>query len=157
MWWASNRARPCRDSGPERPTSSSPPDVSRTRIIDSHYGVDGVLFGCSKREILELLGEPDKVAENYTGEVEMLFGTTIYRCFEDRFVECTLPDRGRFSINGVEVLSVFDWLAGCADVVDKARFRISLDCGVAYDFRNRQSGSITVFEKGRWDWLVLNC
>lgn len=124
-------------------------------VIHSHYSVNGVAFGCCEQEVLDRLGRPDKVVENYTGEVEILFGTTIFRCFRDRFVECTFPDQGRFSINGVEVLSVFDWLTGCADVVDKARFRISLDHGVAYDFRDRKNGSITVFEKGRWDSLVL--
>ena len=113
------------------------------------------MFGCSENEIVERLGQPDKIAENYTGEVEMLFDTTIFRCLGDRFVECTFPDQGRFSIDGVEVLSVYDWLAGCTDAVDKARFRISLDHGVAYDYRDPNNGSITVFEKGRWDALLL--
>jgi hypothetical protein len=129
--------------------------VARARVIHSHYCVDGLVFGCSEQDILERHGQPDKVAENYTGELEILFDTTIYRCFRDRFVECTFPDQGRFSIDGVDVLSVFDWLAGCTDVVDKARFRISLDHGVAHDFRDPKNGSITVFEKGRWDSLVL--
>jgi hypothetical protein len=124
-------------------------------VIHSHYSVNGVVFGCSEREIVELLGPADKIARNYTGEIEMLFGTTIFRCYGERFVECTLPDQGRISIDGVEVLSVFEWLTGCADVVDKARFRISLQHGVAYDYRDPQNGSITVFEEGRWDSLVL--
>ena len=128
---------------------------ARVRVIHSHYCVDGVVFGCSEQDVYDLLGQPDKVAENYTGEVEILFDNTIFRCFRGRFVECTVPDKGRFTIDGVEVLSVFDWLAGCADVVDRARFRISLEHGVAYDFRDPQQGSITVFEKGRWDSLVL--
>ena len=129
--------------------------VARARVIHSHYCVDGVVFGSSEEELSNLFGEPDKVAGNYTGEVEILFADTIYRCLNDRLVECTLPDRGRFSINGLDVLSVFDWLAGCDDIVDKARFRISLSQGIAYDFRNPKNGSITVFERGRWDSLVL--
>ena len=129
--------------------------MPRATDIHSHYCVDGMVFGCSEQDILERLGQPDKVAENYTGEVEILFGSTIYRCYHDRLVECTFPDRGRFSINGVAVLSIFDWRAGCSDVVDKAWFRISLDNGIAYDFRDPANGSITVFEKGRWDSLVL--
>jgi len=67
-----------------------------------------LVIGCPKQEILERLGQPDKVAKNYTGEVEMLFDTTKFRCFHNRFVECTFPDRGRFSINGVEVLTMFE-------------------------------------------------
>ena len=129
--------------------------MTHARIIVCHHSVDGVDFGASELEIREALGAPDKLAENYTGELELLFGTTIYRCYRDRLVECTLPDKGRFTINGVEVLSVFDWLAGCTDVVDKARFRISLDKGIAYDFRNPANGSVTVFERGRWDAVVL--
>jgi len=130
--------------------------VARPRVIHSHYCVNGAVFGSSEKDLSNLFGEPDKVARNYTGEVEMLFADTIYRCLNDRLVECTLPDRGRYSINGVDVLSVFDWLAGCDDAVDKARFRISLAEGIAYDFRDPQNGSITVFEKGRWDSLVLD-
>jgi hypothetical protein len=53
-------------------------------------------------------------------------------------------------------LSVFDWLATSRDVVDRARSRVSLEKGLAYDFRNPEAGSITVFEKGRWDTLILN-
>lgn len=130
--------------------------LARKRIIHSHYCVDGVVFGAPEQEVRALLGEPEKAATNYTGETELLFGTAIFRFLQDRFVECTVPDRGRFSIDGVEVLSVFDWLAGRADVVDRARFRISLAHGIAYDFRDPENGSITVFEKGRWDALVLN-
>ena len=100
--------------------------MAQARVIHSHYCVNGVVFGCSENEIVERLGHPDKIAEKYTGEVEMLFDATIFRCFRGRFVECTFPDKGRFSIDGVEVLSVYDWLAGCTDAVDKARFRISL-------------------------------
>jgi hypothetical protein len=128
--------------------------MSGSTVIHSHHDVNGTVFGSCEREIVELLGPPDKVAENYTGETELLFGDTIYRCFRDRFVECTVPDRGRFLIDGVEVLSVFDWLTGCPDVVNKARFRITLAHGIAYDFRDRHKGSITVFEKGHWDPLV---
>jgi len=129
--------------------------MTRVTVIHSHHSVNGLTFGCSEQQVIALHGRPDKVAQNYTGEIELLFGATIVRCYGGRFVECTVPDHGRFSIDGVDVLSMFDWLAGCADVVDKARFRISLQHGVAYDFRDPRNGSITVFEKGRWDSLVL--
>ena len=129
--------------------------MAGTTIINCHHSVNGILFGCSSTQIQAELDAPDKVAQNYSGELEMLFGTSIYRCLDDRFVECTVPDEGKFIVNGVDVLSLFDWLAGCADVVDKAKFRISLQHGLAYDYRNPDNGSVTIFEAGRWDGLVL--
>jgi len=120
----------------------------------SHCSVDGVPFGCRVRHIHEFLGEPDKARTNYTGELEMLYGTSIYRCFADRFVECTVPDAGRFQVNGVAILSIFEWLAVQPHCIDRARFRISADAGIAYDYRDPANGSLTLFEKGRWDGLL---
>lgn len=124
-----------------------------THIV-SHRSVNGLAFGFSEKELRETLGRPEKVQRNYTGEVEYLYGNEIYRCFEDQLVECTIPDVGRFTVNGVEVLSLFEWLAGCNDSIDRARFRISPSQGIAYDFRKPGHGSVTVFAKGRWDALL---
>lgn len=124
-----------------------------TRIV-SHRSVDGVAFGWCEQELYEVLGPADKVQQNYTGEVEYLYADRIYRCLGDRLVECTVPDVGRFTVNGVAVLSVYEWLKGCGDFVDRAKFRISADTGIAYDRRDPDHGSITVFEKGRWDALL---
>ena len=131
--------------------------MSRSVIthIVSHRSVNSLAFGFSENELCEVLGRPEKVQRNYTGEVEYLYGDEIYRCFEDQLVECTIPDAGRFTVNGVEVLSLFEWLAGCTDSVDRARFRISPSHGIAYDFRDPSKGSITVFAKGRWDALLF--
>lgn len=101
-----------------------------------------------------MLGAPDKIQQNYTGEVETLFGESIFRFFQGRLVECTVPDQGRMIVDGVEVLSMFAWLAEREDAVDMARFRISLSCGIAYDYRHREHGSLSIFEPGRWDALV---
>lgn len=103
-----------------------------------------------------VMGIADKTLENYTGEVEMLYGDSFYRFFHDRLVEATFPDSHQFQVDGILILSVLDWLAGCGDVVDMARFRISLSHGIAYDYRIPGAGSVTVFEEGRWDALVLN-
>ncbi len=125
-----------------------------THIV-CHQSVNGVAFGCTEFDLRSILGVPQKAQQNYTGEVELLYGNEIYRCMGERFVECTVPDIGRFTVDGVEVLSVFEWLGGCEDVVEKALFRISRHHGIAYDNRDPHNGSITVFVKGRWDALLL--
>ena len=98
--------------------------------------------------------EPDRALENYTGELEVLYGDAFYRFFDDRFVESTFPATHRFNIDGIAVISVFDWLGGQPHSVDKARFRISRDHGIAFDYRDRAHGSVTIFESGRWDALL---
>jgi hypothetical protein len=122
--------------------------------IETHVSVNGISFGTLQAGLYLLLGEPDQVQQNYTGELEMAYGSTIYRCLGGRLVECTFPDRGRISVNGVEILSAFHWLASLQDVLDIARFRVSPSYGIAYDYRNPAQGSITVFERGRWDTLL---
>ncbi len=116
--------------------------------------MNGLPFGASAGEIIHTLGQPDEALENYTGELEMLFDGCFYRCYQNRLVEATFPDLYQFVVDGVEVLSMLDWLGGLPDHVDKARFRISLMYGIAYDYRNPAAGSVTVFEAGRWDMLL---
>jgi hypothetical protein len=116
--------------------------------------VESIPFGASVTDLHQYLGPPDKAAENYTGELELLYDRSIYRCFQARFVECTVPDRGRFQINGALVLSMFDWLGAQTDVVDHARFKVSASMGIAYDYRDAANGSLTIFEEGRWDALL---
>ncbi|MEM7078793.1 MAG: hypothetical protein AAF513_09210 [Pseudomonadota bacterium] len=114
-------------------------------------------FGMSRRQLLDAFGTPDEALPNYTGEVEMLYGDCFARFFDDRLVECTFPDlpeRYRFRIDGVDVLSLFEWLGARDDVIDRARFRICTSLGLAYDFRNPAQGSVTVFEAHRWDALL---
>jgi hypothetical protein len=117
--------------------------------------VNGLPFGASVADLVTLMGAPDEALHNYTGEFEVRYGECFYRFFDDRFVEGTFPDRHRFVVDGVVVLSIFKWLSGLSDTVDKAKFRISLNRGIAYDYRNLEQGSITIFEAGRWDQLVL--
>lgn len=124
-------------------------------FIEPNQSVNGLPFGSPAAHLWQVLGEPTKALQNYNGEVELLYGDHFFRCFEDRFVECTFPTTYHFWINGVEVLSVLDWLCGQADCVEKAKFHISLSVGMAYDQRNPAAGSVTVFEPGRWDYLVL--
>ena len=123
--------------------------------ITPHTKVNGLTFGATPSDLFALFGEPDQALYNYTGELEIRYGETFYRFFDERFVECTFPDIYRFIVNGVTVLKMFEWLRSLDTTVDKARFRISLDYGIAYDYRNPEHGSITVFERGRWDQLVL--
>jgi len=130
--------------------------MNRSIRIQSHQSIDGLHFGMTLRDLIEQLGEPDQTAQNYTGEFELAYDDRIYRCLAGRLVECTFPDRGRFSVDGVEILSVFDWLAGLPNTVDLVKFRISLEHGIAYDYRDPDHGSITVFEHGRWDDLVAS-
>lgn len=129
---------------------------SGSLTIETHVSVNGIPFGTSQGDLYPLLGEPDQVQQNYTGELEMAYGNTIYRCLGGRLVECTFPDRGRIAVNGIEILSVFDWLASLDGVLDIARFRVCPSYGIAYDYRNPQQGSITVFERGRWDALLAD-
>lgn len=123
--------------------------------LRSHRSINDITFGCAQAELLATLGEPDAELLTSVGEIEFHYHTTIYRCFLGRFVECTFPDAGRTRVNGVTLLDVFEWLGSCADVVDRAGFRISLAHGIAYDHRDPSHGSITVFERHRWDELVL--
>jgi hypothetical protein len=129
--------------------------LSVSTHIVCHRSVNGLAFGISEDDLCEVLGRPEKAQRNYTGEVEYLYAGEIYRCFGGQLVECTIPDVGRFTIDGVSILSVFEWLEGCKGVVDKAKFRISTAHGIAYDFRDPSNGSITVFAEGRWDTLLL--
>ena len=117
--------------------------------------VNGIPFGCHLADLEAVLGHADKALENYTGELELLYGDSFYRLFNGRFVEATFPDSYRFNVDGISVLSMYEWLQGCSDVVDMAKFRISLAHGIAFDNRNQVHSSVTVFEKGRWDQLVL--
>lgn len=130
-------------------------DTHQLVSVASLSQVNGLPFGASVADLVTLTGAPDEALHNYTGEFEIRYDECFYRFFEDRFVESTFPDTHRFEIDGIVVLSVFDWLSGLSDTVDKAKFRISLDKGIAYDYRNPAQGSITIFEGGRWDQLVL--
>ena len=127
----------------------------RITHITTHTAVNGITFGSACEALITRLGAPDQALQNYTGELEMLFGDTFYRFFDNRFVEATCPAIHHVVIDGTPRANLFDWLGAQADVVDKARFRISLAQGMAYDYRNPAAGSLTVFEPGRWDALVL--
>lgn len=127
------------------------PNVQRLWALRS---INGIVFESPEQEVPAVFGEPDAVRRNFDGEIELHYGTTIYRCAHGRFVECSFPATDRLVVDGIIVLYPFDWLAGREDVVDKARFRISLAAGVAYDYRDVEHGSITVFGAGRWDTVV---
>ena len=116
--------------------------------IATHSQVNGLAFGAPPSELFANLGSPDQALNNYTGELEIRYEDAIYRFFEERFVECTFPDAYRFIIDGITVLSVFDWLRGLPDSVDMARFCISLRHGLAYDYRDPLHGSLTIFGSG---------
>ena len=105
-------------------------------------------------EVLEILGEPEKNRKVYSGELELLYQNTIFRFIDTRLVECTLPDPGPVIIGEIPVINLFEWLSGLDDVVDRARFRVSLSTGIAYDYRDPTAGSITLFQSGYWDGLI---
>lgn len=100
------------------------------------------------------------------GEVELLSNGAIFRLQRNCFVEATFPDhkedpsypgvprRYRAHIDGVAVLSVFDWLSEQPDTVDIARFRVNERLGIAYDYRFPNRGSYTVFAPGHWAGLI---
>ena len=119
--------------------------------------VNDLPFGASVEDGEACLGPADQRMFNYTGELEVRHGETIYRFEEDRFVEATFPAQGPFAcqfvIDGVHVLDVYQWL-GSFNHVDAAKFRISLAHGLAYDHRFADRGSVTIFEAGRWDALI---
>ncbi|MEM7219142.1 MAG: hypothetical protein AAF515_12305 [Pseudomonadota bacterium] len=123
--------------------------------------VNGTPFGSSEREVLEDLAHRGGVGErrhNVDGELELVCDGAIYRVRDNCFVECTFPAWGesgyRAVVGGVDVLNVFDWLAAQPDVIEIARFRISQEQGIAYDFRQPQHGSFTVFQRGHWAGLL---
>ncbi len=122
--------------------------------INTHHSVNGFAFGCAPDELINRMGKPDEALQNYTGEWELLFGDVFYRFFSNRMVEATCPESHYLVIDGEAVPSVFDYLARQKDVIDAAKFRISLAKGMAYDYRNSRHGSLTIFERGRWDALV---
>ena len=78
-------------------------------------------------EVIEQLGEPEKAREVYSGELELLYQNTIFRFIGARLVECTLPDSGPLIIDDIPVINLFEWMSGLSDVVDRARFRVSLN------------------------------
>ena len=123
--------------------------------IVSHQSVNGLPFGATVADLEQVLGSADQALENYTGEWEMRYGESIYRFLENQLVEATFPATCRFVINGVAILAVHAWLAEQPDTVDKAKFRICLKLGLAYDNRFVAHGSVTAFAAGHWDALVL--
>lgn len=138
--------------------------MSRSPIarIACNLSVNSIRFGVSELHVASALvaetgGAPERRV-NHTGEVELLTAGSIYRVLDQRFVEATFPDHGpakyAAEIDGVVVLSVFDWLGQQPDAIDLARFRISQRCGIAYDYRNPNTGSYTVFTPGHWSGLL---
>ena len=133
-----------------------------TATILCNLSVNGIRFGASELHITHRLiveaGVPSERRVNHSGEVELLIAGAIYRVLDGRFVEATFPDHGdgkfQAEVDGVSVLSVFDWLARQSDTLDLARFRISQRCGIAYDYRNPETGSYTVFTPGHWSGLL---
>ncbi len=125
-----------------------------TITIEPGVSVNGISFGCPLTTLLDELGEPDDALENYTGELEMLYGDSFYRSQANRFVECTYPDTYQFVVGDVAVVSMYEWLGAQPGFVDRARFRICLEFSMAYDFRDPAHGSITIFERGRWDYIL---
>jgi len=125
-----------------------------TICIATFRAVNGLAFGAPSSTLTATHGPPDEALTNYTGELELRYDDSIYRFFADRFVEATFPDTHQFVVDGVSILTMLEWLAGADDCVDKARFRISPQRGIAYDYRFPDNGSVTVFEDGRWDTLL---
>ena len=105
-------------------------------------------------EVLEILGEPEKTRKVYSGELELLYQTTIFRFIDARLVECTLPDPGPVIINEIPVINLFEWLSGLDDVVDRARFRVSLNTGIPSAYRGPTAGCLPLFQPGHWDGLI---
>jgi len=131
------------------------------RIV-RNLSVNGIAFGVSELHVASALvaasGEQPRRRVNHSGEVELVSAGAIYRVLDGRFVEATFPDHGaaRYlaEIDSVRVLAVFDWLDQQSDRLDLARFRISQRCGIAYDYRNPETGSYTVFTPGHWSGLL---
>lgn len=121
-------------------------------------GVDELQFGCSELTLCDRLGEIEARRQNHDGEIELLVGGAIFRCLNDAFVECTFPDTEKqrviAEVGGAPLLSVFAWLGGQPDVLDRAWFRVSLTVGMAYDHRSAAQSSFTVFAPGHWDSLL---
>jgi hypothetical protein len=122
--------------------------------IQTHQGIENLTFGMTIVDVIDHLGEADQIREITGGELELLYQDTIFRFHNSIFVEGTLPDRGPVIIDQIPVINIFQWLSGLDDVIDRARFLVSLEKGIAYDYRHANSGSITVFQQGHWDGLI---
>ena len=127
--------------------------------MKSGIAVNGLPFSVTPEALLAWTGDPDDERTNHDGEVEYLFRldetrTVIYRCFHHSFVECTFPDLGPIVVDGVPVLSARPWLAAQPGALNMARFWISPQHCLAYDYRFPSNGSLTVFRRGHWDTLI---
>jgi hypothetical protein len=121
--------------------------------------VNGLPFSVSPDAVLLSLGDPDEVRLTESGEVEYVFSlderhAVIYRCQDQRLVECTFPDYGPIVMNGLPILSAKPWIAAQADALHIARFWISPAHCIAYDDRDPANGSFTVYRRGHWDQLL---
>lgn len=132
--------------------------------------VNGLPFNVPPEAVFAHVGEPDETRVNHDGEVEYLYDlddfddrrpdpadrrhAVIYRCFHQRLVECTFPDRGPIIVNGQAVVSAGPWIRAQPGALDIARFRISPTHCIAYDYRDPANGSITVYRQGHWDALI---
>lgn len=121
--------------------------------------VNGLPFAVPPQAVFAHVGEPDETRVNHDGEVEYLYRlegrhAVIYRCFHERLVECTFPDRGPIIVAGQAVVSAAPWIRAQPGALDVARFWISPAHCIAYDHRDPENGSITVFRQGHWDTLI---
>jgi hypothetical protein len=127
--------------------------------ITSGLAINGLMFSAPPAAIIEAEGEPDDVRMNHSGETEYVYRqdnahTVIFRCFQNRFVECTYPDFGSIIIDELPVVSARPWIAVQTGVLHVAKFWISPRHCIAYDHRDPANGSITVFRAGHWDHVI---
>lgn len=97
--------------------------------IQTHQGIENLTFGMTIVDVIDHLGEADQSREITGGELELLYQDTIFRFHNSIFVEGTLPDRGPVIIDQIPVINIFQWLSGLDDVIDRARFLVSLEKG----------------------------
>jgi len=121
--------------------------------------VNGLPFSVAHEAILLSIGDPDEVRLTESGEVEYVYSinerhAVIYRCHEQRLVECTFPDHGPIVMDGLPIVSAKPWIAAQSGALHVARFWISPDHCIAYDDRDSANGSFTVYRHGHWDQLI---
>jgi hypothetical protein len=90
--------------------------------------------------LIHQVGDAAHVMQIFGRELELAYGDTVIRLINNHFVECTFPDLGLMEINELTVITVFQWLNGFEDTLDRAGFRVCPTQSIAYDYRNPNAG-----------------
>lgn len=134
-------------------------DIVNWRIV-SYEGIGPIVFGMTPAQIEDLLGVPENVRTNRSGERdERRSGLAVrYSKSSNGVVEVELKENFRPIIAGVDILAVSDPLAKLREIDPEAYecfgIAVFLTLGVSASLHlgSKEPGAtITAFARGRWD------